>query len=205
MIDHLIIASPTLSSGIDFIEKKLGVRPVMGGQHIGRGTHNALLALGKNTYLEVIAPDPSQPNVHRPLWMKTDQSTNAQLWTWAGRSSDLQSLSDIAKQYHIPFGKLEKGNRNQTNGNILKWELSVPVLQNAEGLLPFFIDWGNTIHPSNTLPQAGEVVEFKAFHPSASKVQLQLEQLGVSLKVEISDVARLTVSIKRLDGEIVSL
>jgi len=205
MIDHLIFASPTLSSGIDFIEKKLGVRPVMGGQHIGRGTHNALLALGKNTYLEVIAPDPTQSDISRPLWMKADQATEPQLWTWAGRSSDLKSLSDIAKQYHIPFGKLEKGTRNQTNGNVLQWELSVPVIENAQGLLPFFIDWGNTIHPSNTLPQAGEVVEFKAFHPSATQVQSQLEKLGVPLNVEVASVAKLSVTIKRLDGEVVTL
>lgn len=203
MIDHLIFAAPTLSSGINFIENKLGVQPVMGGQHIGRGTHNALLALGKNTYLEIIAPDPAQPDVPRPLWMKTDQCKSPQLWTWVSKSSDLQSISAIAKQHDIPLGKLEKGNRKQANGNMLQWELSNPINENADGILPFFIDWKDTIHPSTTLPQAGEVVEFKAFHPEASKVQLQLEQLGCPLNVEVSEAAMLSVTIKTLDGSLV--
>lgn len=204
-IDHLIFAAPTLEQGMDIIEKKLGVRPVYSGQHLGKGTHNALLALGQHIYFEVIAPDPSQENISKPLWMKSDLAETPQLWTWAAKSEDLFSLEKIARAHQVPFGKIESGNRTQPNGNVLSWNLSFPVLENEAGIIPFFLDWGNTIHPATTLPQAGKVLELKAYHPNPDKVKNQLEKLGVDLVLEKGERSYLEATIQTLDGREVKL
>ena len=65
VLDHLVVAAATLEQGEDYIESRLGARPLRGGKHVAMGTHNSLLRLGEKTYLEVIAVDPDgKPSVH---------------------------------------------------------------------------------------------------------------------------------------------
>src|SRR5690349_1003202 len=78
-VDHLVWATPDLNRGIDQIENLLGVRPTFGGRHLGRGTHNALLALGNDVYLEIIAPDPEQPDPPTPRAFGVDGVTEPRL------------------------------------------------------------------------------------------------------------------------------
>ena len=65
-IDHLVIGAATLEAGTAYLERHLGQRPFAGGAHPGVGTHNMLLGLGPDQYIEIIAPDPSQGTPPHP-------------------------------------------------------------------------------------------------------------------------------------------
>jgi hypothetical protein len=64
--DHLVVAAASLASGAAWLERRLGVPLQPGGQHSAMGTHNRLLRLGADSYLELIAIDPSLPAPVRP-------------------------------------------------------------------------------------------------------------------------------------------
>src|SRR5215208_6799850 len=95
-VDHLVYAVPDLDRGIAHIEQLLGVTATPGGRHAGRGTHNALLALGPTTYLEIIGPDPAQAGVSKPFWFGADRVTAPMLVTWAANASGLERVVEKA-------------------------------------------------------------------------------------------------------------
>src|SRR6185295_9539157 len=57
--DHVLWGVPELGAGIAALAELTGVRAAPGGQHPDLGTHNAIAALGRKRFLEVLAPDPT--------------------------------------------------------------------------------------------------------------------------------------------------
>ncbi len=60
-VDHLIVLARDLAEGREWVEHRLGLPMQPGGQHEAWGTHNVLLSLGPQTYLEVLAINPAVP------------------------------------------------------------------------------------------------------------------------------------------------
>jgi hypothetical protein len=182
-IDHLVYATPDLQTGIDRIEKSLGVRATPGGQHPGRGTRNALLALGPAVYLEIIGPDPEQPKPAQSRPFGIDALNEPRLVTWVVKESDLETRSSDARRAGVTLGEVIPGSRKRSDGVLLSWRYTDPRIVVADGIVPFFIDWGKTPHPAATAATGASLVDLRAEHPDADRVQRILKQLGLGLSV----------------------
>ena len=91
-VDHVVYATPDLQRSVNELERRLGVRASPGGSHTGAGTRNALLALGPRTYLEIVGPDPEQPEPAQPRPFGIDALKAPKFVAWAIRGSQLDDL-----------------------------------------------------------------------------------------------------------------
>jgi hypothetical protein len=183
-VDHLVYGTPDLNRGIGEIEKLLGVKATPGGQHPGRGTHNALVGLGPTTYLEIIAPDPTQPSPRTPRPFGLDGLKEPGLIAWAATGNDLDQLRREASRKGVQLGEVTSGSRQRPDGVVLSWRYTNPGIVVADGIVPFFIDWGQSPHPAQTAAGGLSLVEMRAEHPDAERVQQMLRELGVDLPVK---------------------
>jgi hypothetical protein len=202
-VDHLVYATPDLERGIREIEDLLGIRAIHGGQHPGRGTRNALIALGPDAYLEILGPDLDQPPPTSPRWFGVDELEAPRLVTWAAKTGDIDRVRRGAAAAGIPLGEARSGSRQRSDGVLLSWRLTAPASDMTDGVVPFFIDWGQSPHPSQTAPQGATLVSLSAEHPDDERVRRALRVLGLDLPVERGSHARLSAVVESPRGRVV--
>mmetsp|Transcript_65302 Transcript_65302/g.211514 ORF Transcript_65302/g.211514 Transcript_65302/m.211514 type:complete len:259 (+) Transcript_65302:99-875(+) len=191
-VDHLVFVVPELDAGVADFERLTGVRPCMGGRHVGIGTHNALVSLGEGVYLELLAKDPTQEESKTAAWLGVD-SSKACLTTFcacpANAADQLDRVATSSKdQSGYDVGPIRDMSRHTPVGKLLRWRLAAEnhkqgVAQLPEGgLVPFLIDWSlNELpHPSETSPSGCRLVALRAQHPDPSAVEKVLVGLGAT-------------------------
>lgn len=201
MLDHVIYGAPDLDEAVDVLEKLLGVRPSAGGHHVGLGTHNALLDLNNDTYLEVIAPDPSQSKPARPRAFALDKLVRPRLINWAAKATDLEARVAAAKTAGFDAGPVNDMSRAKPDGDLLEWRLSQrPQGPGGDGLVPFLIDWGDAAHPARTAAHGCTLVGWRGEHPDPVTIQHWLTALDIDLDVTQADTPALIASIETPNG-----
>jgi glyoxalase-like protein len=201
-IDHLVYATPDLDLGVRTIEKTLGVRATPGGQHPGMGTRNALVALGPTSYLEIIGPDPDQPTPAGSRRFGIDDLKAPRVIGWVAKSRELETVAAKASASHIPLGAIIPGSRKRPDGVVLTWRYTDPNVVAADRLVPYFIDWGSSPHPSATAARGATLVQVRAEHPDAPKVQKMLDALGLQLRVDKGPAPALIATIDSPRGRV---
>ncbi len=173
-LDHLVYATPDLDASVEALADRFGTDPVPGGAHPGWGTRNTLIGLGTGVYLEIIGPDPTQPEPGRRRPFLIDDLTDARLVTWAYRHPDPESMVDTLElalrntleEEVVRLGPVRRMSRARPDGDTLHWRLSDPMALPLGGVVPFVIDWGATPHPSTALPNECKLLELIVGHPS---------------------------------------
>lgn len=202
LLDHILLGSHDLKSGIAFVEKQTGVRAVFGGVHPGRGTQNALLSLGDRRYLEIIAPDPAQPDVKNPLAPELRSLTKPRLVGWAAHPGNLIAFAERLRAAGIAFQGPTPGSRKRPDGRLLQWQ-ALNLADDFYGLLPFFIEWAaDSPHPSTDTPKGCSLLSFAAETPDPTNFNAKLKALGLDLPVQKGEHFRLRATLAGPNGKL---
>ena len=204
-VDHLLLGISDLDKGMAWVEKTTGVRAVIGGSHPGVGTRNALLSLGGQRYLEIIAPDPAQPPENLTRNLRT--LAQPRLIAWASANDDLDAL---ARQLRARTQELigpSDGSRVRPDGRKLAWRsLALQTTFERDGIdpIPFFIEWArDSAHPSLDSPSGCDLMTFAIEHPVADAVKASLAQAGIDADVRQAPTCRLIATLNTPMGRVV--
>lgn len=206
-LDHLAVAAADLDIGQEYIEDLLGVRMEGGGKHDIMGTHNRLLRLGEDQYLEVIAVDPDAPRPGRPRWFELDDPAmrarlqrSPALITWVARTT---AIDEAARRSPYSDAEIREASRGD-----LRWRMT--FIENGrllyEGALPLLIEWQSESTPPRLLPDAGCVLRrFVIQSPHARQIRqtladINLENVEVNQSVQTGLAATLSTPAR---GEVI--
>ncbi len=161
----------TLGEGTRAVEAALGVMLSAIGQHSHMGTHNRLLGLGPDLYLEVIAVDPDAPRPDWPRWFDLDRFTGPpRITNWVCRTDDLDAALAAAPEGAGIATPLSRGD--------FRWRIGIP----ATGVLPFadahpaLIEWQGDLHPAQRLPDQGiRLTRFEVACPDADPLRASVD------------------------------
>ena len=202
-IDHIVYAVSNLEEAMQQFEQLTGIAPIFGGYHTTQGTKNALVNLGNSCYLELLAVDKDNTAITPPRWMGIDLITTSQVTRWSLKTTNSNKDSKIVKEYDASMGKIQGGQRKMTNGELLVWDMVMPLATPAIELIPFMTDWQqSTTHPTLQLPQQGALVDLQLIHPMPSRLQPILDKLEVKLTVVRGRESAIRVAIQCPAGRI---
>jgi len=201
-VDHLVFIAPDLDAGIAAVEALTGVRAAYGGSHPGLGTRNALLSLGPSSYLEIIAPDPTQPGFVGKRPFRIDDTPGARLVTWAAKSDNVAALAALDLPGGANLGTAAAGSRRRPDGVSLSWRFTDPGTEVAGGVVPFFIDWGDTPHPATSTPAGVTLKALRFEHPDPTGVLAIFDALGITASIETGPEPALVAELDTPKGRV---
>ena len=204
-IDHLIVAGPSLDEAVAYVRDVLGVEPSPGGVHPEVGTRNALVGLGPGTYLEVIGPDPDQPEPELPRWFGIDDLTAPALVTWCARADDLEGARSALVRAGVDPGPTSAGGRDRPDGVRLRWTVTDPRANRLSGVVPFLMDWGESPHPSDSLPHGCALLRLRLRHPRVDEVRAVADALSLPVEVASGAGPDVEAEVRTPGGRVVTL
>ncbi len=180
-LDHLVLATPDLAATVAEFARRTGVTPAPGGVHLGLGTRNHLVGLGGRSYLEIIGPDPEQPEPDAPRPFAVDRLSGPRTLTWAISPPDLNAAITTARARGYDPGPVHPMSRRTPDGALLRWRLTDSGHAHPSGLVPFLIDWGDSPHPTASGLPVTPLLHLSGTAPAPADLHGPLTALGTAL------------------------
>lgn len=212
-LDHIGLAATTLEQGIAYVFERTGITVPLGGAHPGKGTHNALTATGDSSYLEIIAPDPSQAEPEFPRMFDQDSTaTKAALMdgpriqTYLLRTDDIERDMAIYREHGFDLGQSVSAARGA-----LRWQIALRPdgKLNAQGAVPVLLQWPDGPHVSDAMDNQGLRLQNLTLRtPQAAKISALFAALGFhDTRISVTQDATplITATYQTPNGQLVAL
>ena len=191
-LDHIVFGASSLEEGTNFLEKKLSTKLSDIGYHDFMGTHNRVIKVDNDIYLEIIAINPSSNSPKKDRWFNLD---NPQLQQKLANSPQIIGYvietddKEIFKYFSAPI-KASRGN--------FKWNFAMPKLESEflnnewiqNGIIPNLISW-----KSNK-----PILQMKDNQFNLNKIEVQITNNQIQYKNfmnSLGNIEKLTFSIKK--------
>jgi len=162
-LDHFVVAIRNLDAGIDAFEALAGVTPVYGGEHPGLGTHNALASLGRDRYLEILAPRPGA--TLDPFISGASECATLTPILWAFATDDIEALHGVVTSAGFAANAPSPGARLTRGGETLRWTILTMSDEGPAGA-PFFLQWDAASgHPAASSPPGCSLESYTVTSP----------------------------------------
>jgi len=206
--DHFVVGIDDLEKGIELFENLTGVKATPGGIHPHIGTCNALVSLGKQSYLEIIAPNPLADPALLDLKLKAQfmdplrDMDSLTPYLWAVGSSDLDQTVAVLAAKGILLSNPEKGSRKKPNGEPLEWRASF-ISRPAFPAAPFFIQWLDpSMAPPVDSPTGCLLERFWVAGPEQSLLETTTQTLALDAQTGYSPEPRIEVMLNCPRGQV---
>ncbi len=203
-LDHLLVTVPSLEGAMDSLERSLGARPSIGGRHAAWGTRNALLGLGGKRYLELVATDPDAPAEARERGERTfgfSAWSGPRVIGWCAATGDLEGRRRAAQAAGLEIGEPIEGGRERPDGSMVRWRITPPLFL-GDGMIPFFIDWRESVHPAADAPSGCRLLRLEGEHPDPERIWRMLAAVDAQLSVSRGPRARLIATLEGPKGTV---
>ena len=207
--DHIAIGCTTLEQGAAYMADKTGLTVPVGGEHTLMGTHNLVMALGVDTFFEVIAINPSTPKPSHHRWFGLDdtQFPSARPHSWILNSDNLDEDLAKAKSLGINLGSPTTLTRGDMTWRFaVREDGAIPL----NGAAPMIMEWPEMpAHPAVKMTDLGARIKSIVLRsPHAVILNNLLNTLGDgNMPIEITDSpdTKLTMTLNLNNGREVVL
>jgi catechol 2,3-dioxygenase-like lactoylglutathione lyase family enzyme len=166
LLDHIVIAGPSLEELVDWFRDLTGVTAPPGGTH-PTGTANALGG-----------PDPEREGEELPKTFNIHRLRKPTLITYAAHPENIDQVAERARAEGVDLGEVQDLSRTTPDGELLQWRLTKAPAPVNYGL-PFLIDWGTTEQPGlGDLPTL-ELVSFARVEVKPEPLRKATAALGL--------------------------
>jgi Glyoxalase-like domain len=200
-IDHIVVGFADLERGIAALKVATGVTARPGGVHPGRGTQNALLGLGPETYLELVVPSGEPDSSGTVAYLAGLSALSPGGWALA--APDLvDAISRLRKAGFTVTGPVP-GSRRLPDGQVLRWETAY-VVSDKTGLAPFLIKWEAGVrHPAASAPAGCRLSDVRLEAAEPGRLHDLLALLGNPATVDLAATSSLRFTLECPTGRVV--